>query len=236
MHNIIYQTGTINSLLEAVYDGDKTVAEVMQHGNFGLGTFDFVDGEFIACDGVCYRADKDGAITIAQSAIKTPFAVVSNFNPHKKLTLLNLSFQQLEQKLEEQFISRNIVYAIKVTAKFKQISFRSESCPTRSMLKLPELLPKIQQAFSRDNVEGVLVGVWYPKYMANINVPGFHFHFIDSCREFGGHVFAFDLLDGEAQIQELHSLQIDLINTDVFHSADLDQDHGDAIASVEKMR
>ncbi|MBP9742347.1 MAG: acetolactate decarboxylase [Burkholderiales bacterium] len=236
MGNMIYQTGTINSLLEAVYDGDKTVAQVMQHGDFGLGTFDFIDGEFIACDGVCYRADMDGVIAIAEPAIKTPFAVVSKFNAHKRLTLSNLSFQQLEHKLEEQFNSRNIVYAIKVIAKFKQISFRSEACPTRSKLKLSELLPKIQRSFTRDNVEGILVGVWYPKYMANINVSGFHFHFVDSQRQFGGHVFAFDLLDGEAQIQEIHSLQIDLINTTDFHNADLDQDHSDAVASVEKMR
>jgi alpha-acetolactate decarboxylase len=36
MSNIIYQTGTINSLLEAVYSGDKTVGDILKHGCFGL--------------------------------------------------------------------------------------------------------------------------------------------------------------------------------------------------------
>ena len=32
----IYQTGTINSLLQTVYDGDASIEKLSQHGNFGL--------------------------------------------------------------------------------------------------------------------------------------------------------------------------------------------------------
>lgn len=237
MSNIIYQTGTINSLLEAVYVGDKTVLDVMQHGDFGLGTYDRVDGELIAYNGVCYHADADGKLDIVDDETKTPFAVVSKFHAHKLIDLEDqLSFPQLEQLLQKHFISPNIAYAIKVKAHFKQISLRSEACQTRQKAKLTELLPKLQHTFTHQNISGVLVGVWLPHYMSNINVPGFHFHFVDDEREIGGHVFAFELEAGVAEIQEIHTLNIDLINSKSFHKADLDHEQGDAISSVEKMR
>jgi acetolactate decarboxylase len=34
----IFQTSTINALLESVYDGDVTFAELARHGDLGLGT------------------------------------------------------------------------------------------------------------------------------------------------------------------------------------------------------
>jgi acetolactate decarboxylase len=236
MSNVIYQTGTINSLLEAVYSGDKTVGDLLLHGDFGLGTYDRVDGEMIVCDGVCYHASGDGTLDIAADQLKTPFAVVSKFHPHKTLAVKDLSFTELEEHLLPYFVSPNIAYAIKVKARFRQISLRSEECQTQQRIRLSELLPKLQQKFTHTNVSGILVGVWYPHYMGNINVPGFHFHFIDDARTLGGHVFAFDLIDGVAEIQEIHTLNIDLINTKDFHTADLDHQDSDAIASVEKMR
>lgn len=236
MSNIIYQTGTINSLLEAVYSGDKTVGDLLQRGDFGLGTYDRVDGEMIVYDGICYHAASDGKLDIASSQQKIPFAVVSKFDCHKTVSVKNFSFSELEEYLLPHLVSPNIVYAIKVSAGFRQISLRSEACGTSQKTHLSELLPKIQEKCNYDNVSGVLVGVWYPHYMANLNVPGFHFHFVDDKRTFGGHVFAFDLIDGVAEIQEIHTLNIDLINTKDFHKANLDNQDGDALASVEKMR
>src|SRR5690349_21493614 len=34
----LFQTSTINAVLEGVYDGDMPVATLRQHGDFGLGT------------------------------------------------------------------------------------------------------------------------------------------------------------------------------------------------------
>lgn len=236
MNNTIYQTGTINSLLESVYIGDKTVSSILKHGDFGLGTYDKVDGEMIVCDGVCYHADAFGRLDVVDNNTKTPFAVVSKFHVHKKFDVNNCTFTELEDVLTKQMISPNIAYAIKIKAKFKSISLRSEACQSRQTAKLSELLPKVQHKFIHEEIKGVLVGVWFPHYMSTINVPGYHFHFIDDSRSVGGHVFAFELDNGFVELQEIHTLNIDLINSSDFHDANLDQEQADAIASVEKMR
>ena len=41
--------------MAGVYDGDLTYQELARHGDFGLGTFEALDGEMIALEGVFYQ-------------------------------------------------------------------------------------------------------------------------------------------------------------------------------------
>ena len=43
----IFQTSTMGALLDGVYDGDVSIREVLRHGDFGLGTFNSLDGEML---------------------------------------------------------------------------------------------------------------------------------------------------------------------------------------------
>ena len=45
---VIYQTSLMSALLSGVYEGETTMADLLQHGDFGLGTFNHLDGEMIA--------------------------------------------------------------------------------------------------------------------------------------------------------------------------------------------
>src|SRR5262245_17235824 len=56
----IFQNSTINALLEGVYDGSMTYGELRRHGDFGLGTFNSLDGEMIAVDGEFFQIKSDG--------------------------------------------------------------------------------------------------------------------------------------------------------------------------------
>lgn len=41
----IYQVSTMTSLLDGVYDGDFDMADIPKFGDFGIGTFNKLDGE-----------------------------------------------------------------------------------------------------------------------------------------------------------------------------------------------
>lgn len=43
----LFQYSTLEALLGGVYDGEVTVGELLTHGDFGLGTFNSLDGEMI---------------------------------------------------------------------------------------------------------------------------------------------------------------------------------------------
>lgn len=77
----VYQTSTMAALLDGIYDGDVTIAELLTHGDFGLGTFNHLDGEMVILDGTCYHLRADGSATVAAPQDMTPFAAVLWFRP-----------------------------------------------------------------------------------------------------------------------------------------------------------
>ena len=46
--SVLYQTSLMSALLSGVYEGTTTIADLLKHGDFGLGTFNELDGELIA--------------------------------------------------------------------------------------------------------------------------------------------------------------------------------------------
>ena len=60
----VYQTSTMGALLDGVYEGDVTTRELLRHGDFGLGTFNRLDGEMLVLGGVCYQLRGDGSAWI----------------------------------------------------------------------------------------------------------------------------------------------------------------------------
>lgn len=58
--DVLFQTSTIDALLAGVYDGEITFKELKEHGDFGLGTFNGLDGEMVGLDGNFYKIKVDG--------------------------------------------------------------------------------------------------------------------------------------------------------------------------------
>ena len=60
----LYQTSTMSALLDGIYDGSVTVAELLGHGDFGLGTFNHLDGEMVVTGGECFHLFSDGEVRV----------------------------------------------------------------------------------------------------------------------------------------------------------------------------
>jgi acetolactate decarboxylase len=92
--DVLFQTSTIDVLLEGVYDGEITYEELKRRGDFGIGTFNGLDGEMIGLDGKFYQVKADGGAYLVDDSMKTPFAVVTFFEPDKSVLLVSrqLSF------------------------------------------------------------------------------------------------------------------------------------------------
>jgi acetolactate decarboxylase len=114
----LYQVSTIDALLSGVYDSAATVGDVTEHGGFGLGTFDALDGELIALDGVVYQAAFDGSVTVMSSSTGTPFMAVTHFEADRVLNApAPFDYAAFKQWLETSLPSRNIVYAVQADAR-----------------------------------------------------------------------------------------------------------------------
>jgi len=79
-----------------------------------------------------------------------------------------------------------------------------------------------QTVFDLSNVEGTLVGFRTPKYLANVNAAGYHFHYVSDDRRTGGHVL--DVTAGPVlvELEYLHDFRMQLPANAAFADADLD--------------
>ncbi|MGR3176562.1 MAG: acetolactate decarboxylase [Candidatus Anammoxibacter sp.] len=232
--DVLFQTSTINALLEGVFEGELTFEELKEHGDFGLGTFNNLDGEMICLDNKFYQIKADGKVYPVGMTQMTPFAVMTFFEPDATASLKEpLDYRQLKQYIDELLPTRNIFYAIKIEGAFKYIKARSVPKQKKPYPDVMDII-KSQPIFEFDNIKGTIVGFRLPKYMNGINVPGYHFHFITADRKSGGHVLECLIQDVKIEIDYTSRSYMTLPALDDFYSADLAKENKIDINKVEK--
>ena len=207
-NNDVYQSAPIELLLKGVMNGETTIGELKKHGNFGLGTFNGVDGEMVVLDGVVYQIKGSGKVDVPSNSVKTPFGNVTFFRADTTILLKDtLSFKSFNEFLDKNLPSKNLIYAVKVTGEFTSLKARSENKQTKPYKDLYDVL-KNQDVFSYIQINGTLVGFKYPDYIGGVNVPGYHFHFISADKKEGGHVLDFVTNQVKIEIEYLSKLDL----------------------------
>jgi acetolactate decarboxylase len=230
----IFQYSAMNALLEGVYDSDITVSELAAHGDFGIGTFDGLDGEMVALDGAFYQIWADGKAYRITDAMKTPFAVVTFFRGVNAMyPKAALDFQGLTNYLDEMIPTKNIFYAVRVDGSFTRVKTRSVRKQQKPYPRLVDAL-KNQPEFELRNVRGTLVGFRCPAYAGNVNVPGYHLHFITEDRKAGGHVLELQTDTVTARMEGVHEFHMVLPHNKSFYHSDLTKGKKAELEKVEK--
>jgi acetolactate decarboxylase len=186
--HVLFQASTIGALLDGAFDGDLSFAELAEHGDFGLGTLNRLDGEMIALDGEFFRADVDGAIHPIPADAQTPFAVVTRFAAAVDERIEGqLSHEELLARLDTLVPTGASSCAIRLDGRFELVRARSVPAQSPPYRPLAEVVAD-QHVFELTDVAGTMLGFRFPAYAEGIEVGGYHLHFIGDDRARGGHV------------------------------------------------
>ena len=233
--NGITQVATIDALLAGVYDGHMSLQALRRFGDFGLGTYESLDGEMLLLDGTFYKVKYDGTVEQPPLSEQTPFAAVTRFVATNEETIQNpVDMLGLEAKIDEIVPQQNLSVAFIVRGNFSRMQTRSVPEQTEPYPPLAEVT-KNQAVFDFADVNGVMVGFRLPAFVAGVNVPGYHMHFLTEDLAAGGHVLDFELRDGTLEMDALHDwLHIYFpTENDAFGAADLTQDRTEELDAVE---
>src|ERR1700756_5628630 len=77
----LFQISTSGALVAGVYSRAVSVRTILDHGDFGLGTFADLDGEMVIVEGRVYQVRGTGHVLEARDDAGAPFAVVTRFAP-----------------------------------------------------------------------------------------------------------------------------------------------------------
>lgn len=232
--NTVYQTSTIDALLAGVYDGDLTLRELRARGDFGIGTYDNLDGEMVLLDGEFHQVKADGKVYAPDLDGETPFAAVCAFRPEKVFAVPSgADMRAAEALIDREAPNQNLFHAIRIEGQFKTMRTRSVPAQKRPFPPL-KAVAATQPVFDMENVSGTVLGFRCPPFAAGVNVPGYHLHFISQDRARGGHILAFELVTGTAQVEVLDRFVMQLPATEDFATVDLSRDRQQDLQGVEK--
>ena len=221
----LYQYSTFSALSGGLYDSPKSIANVIANGDFGIGTFNALDGELVMLNGKVYKAKADslnGFQTEQVSANEySPFFEAVYFKADTVLMLKNaLNLSTLDSIISAIVPSANIMYAIKVTANFDLLKCRSVRKQSKPYKKLIAAV-KEQKIWNFKNTSATLVGFYMPEYMKDINVPGYHWHALSSDYTKGGHLLDFQCQSTSIEICFIRNFKLQLPSDSGFDKSTL---------------
>jgi acetolactate decarboxylase len=222
-HHTLYQVSTAGALVEGVYQGAVSVGVVREHGDFGLGTFEDLDGEMVVLDGHVFRVSSSGEVHEVPDDVTTPFAVVTRFGDPDVVVVESVDdLAALTGAVDRLRDSANVFFAVRVEGRFDALHVRA-AC--RTAPGVPLAVATEQQAeFELGPVDGTMVGFWSPPYASGVEVAGYHLHFVSADHRAGGHVLECRGRDLRVQVQEESDVHLALPDTIAFRGADLTRD------------
>lgn len=206
----IYLCAPVNAIVEGLFEQNVPMAEIKKHGDFGLGTFNDLDGEMVLLDNVVYQITADGQVArIDDERVLTPFACVTAYRPisHDELDR-ELSYDDFLDWLVKLLPSPNLFYALRIEGEFASIKARS--VPRQQNYRTLVEVAGEQTLFQFDNVCGTLVGFYTPSFMASLSVPGLHLHYVSADFRSGGHLLECQPRNVRVGVQFISRLELAL--------------------------
>ena len=232
--DVLFQVSTIDALMQGVFDGFYSINDLEAQGDFGIGTFDALEGEMIALDGDYYQVKADGVAYPVQGNMTAPFAAVTRFEVDQTAAVQDAgNFTELARQLDRHLPSRNAFYALRIDGTFPYVQTRSVPAQEKPYPRLAEAVEN-QSVFNFTNVIGSVVGIWAPEFAKGVNVPGYHLHFITEDRKAGGHILDIQVANATAQVDVTAGFAMQLPSSGDFYEVDLTGDLQEELEKIEK--
>ena len=230
----LFQVSTSGALVQGIYQRAVSTKVLLNYGDFGLGTFENLDGEMVVLDGAIYQVRSDGKVLNITDDVGTPFAVVTHFTADQDQIIESApNFEKITNICDRYRDSENLFYAIRIDGHFDHVH-------TRAMKATLDGLPlakaaAMQPEFDFTDVVGTLVGIWAPQFSSALNIAGYHFHFLSEDRTKGGHLLECSGKNLQVRVDRLNDFHLSLPESEEFLRADLTKDTSKDLAYAEQI-
>ncbi|CDR51336.1 acetolactate decarboxylase [Staphylococcus schweitzeri] len=234
MTNVLYQHGTLGTLMAGLLQGTASINELLQHGDLGIATLTGSNGEVIFLDGKAYHANEHKEFVELKGDELTPYATVTKFVADTSYETKNKSSEAVFEEIKEKMLSENLFSAVKISGLFKKMHVRmmpAQEPPYTRLIDSARRQPEQTETY----VKGAVVGFFTPELFHGIGSAGFHVHFANDDRNFGGHVLDFEVEDVKVEIQNMETFEQHFpIQNEDFTNANIDyKDIADEIREAE---
>lgn len=234
--DVLVQYSLISALAAGDYLDGAPLTQVLADGDFGIGTFDRLDGEMIVLDGQIYQALSTGEVRRADLKGSTPFAAVTTFSEDGRIEeMAAATLDEMDEQLDRKLPRRNSPYAIRIDGTFATLTIRSVPPQTPPFEPLVKVV-KDQPTWQHTGLRGTLIGLRCPEWIGTLNVSGYHWHFLSDDRKIGGHVLACQFEHALLRFDECQGVLIRIPHSARFDSFQAGQVKDQDIDTIERQR
>lgn len=229
----LVQASTLNALMLGNFDTTITVGKLLEEGDTGIGTYTGLNGEAIFMNGVAYNATADGEVVEMSDEDGVAFGTVCHFDSSVPMISIKkaIDLEAIKKGIEP--LNKNAFYMLKTQEmEFSNVHVRSCYPSVKPFPTLSEVANK-QKEFNYHDIKGYIIGVYCPKFVNGINLPGWHFHFISSDLTKGGHVLGLNCNYFCYQTNKLDEFDMYIPTNDEFTHLNLCEDLSEKTAKVE---
>ncbi len=206
----LFQLSSYQAFSKGEFEGTTTLSSLKQFGNFGIGAVNSLDGELILVDDTFYQVKLDGSAYPANSEQKSPFAMLTFFEPDQfVVTNEAMGFHHLKKYLDNLVQSKKNFQAIRIDGTFKYIktlNFEKQKKPYASLAKILA----DQTTLEFHNIKGTIVGFMVPQGLNNMSPAGYNLYFITKDRKAGGRLVNCTLEDISIAIDQTPEFNLNL--------------------------
>lgn len=213
----------INALEQGIYSQSIPFKTLRTRGDFGIGTFDDLEGDWVMLDGHSFQLLSDGQVREVNLEAKTPFACVTDFEPisHDDLER-ELDYPAFRDWLHDLLPSPNLCYALRIEGSFAAVEIGSLSRPAGGEAPSHVTQPAMSE------VSGTLAGYYTPAFLKSLNRPGLQLYFISQDRRQGGRLISCRPLRVRARVQFISLVELGLPMNLSYLAGSFDEDAGEA--------
>lgn len=203
-----FQVSTFARLNAGGYEGVMTVEDLLENGDFGIGTVEGIDGEMIIRDGIAYRAGTDLVPVQVPTGTMIPFAMLTHFDTGLSYHVLDIDDYDELREVFSGFVSDgHIAYAVMIETEFESITIRSVPGQEKPYPPLADVVA-MQTTMTIKNVQGTMIGFLLADDLGDINLAGFHMHFLSKDMCFGGHVLDMSFEEADVRMDAMISINV----------------------------
>lgn len=208
---MMFQYSTYDAVKDGKYDGEITIAELKKEGNFGIGTYNGLEGELIALEGKFFHAT-NGQVRMATHDAALAWAAVTSFTSKEGFSSKTpLDYFILRENRFKHYVFDRELCAVAVRGRFQTLQIASTPKQFPPYPSIDEVINQ-SKIFDIKDIEGTLVGFFAPHFMGGIKSPGWHFHFISENKAVGGHVLEFMIHEWSMEIAVMEGFTINFAN------------------------
>lgn len=228
MSHVLYQHGTLGTLMAGLLEGTATINELLEHGDSGLATLTGSNGEVIFLNGEAFHANEHKEFKKLNGDEMTPYATITRFEADKSYQTADKDSEKVLNEVKEHMLSDNIFSAVKISGTFKKMHVRMMPKQEPPYTRLIDSARR-QPEETREDIKGTIIGFFTPELFHGIGSAGFHIHFANDDRNFGGHVLDFEVDDVTVEIQNFETFEQHFpVNNKTFTETEIDYADVDA--------